>query len=82
MQDAGQGFYGNGERKDFDLTLFINNELDPTTADKLEMLPNFVWQSDLSGVGDDGAEHGEKRQGALCPILTKLLSWAGCLYRA
>lgn len=60
MQDARQGFYGDGEGKDFDLTAFINDELNATAADEFEMLADLVWQGDLSGVGDGGAEHGKK----------------------
>nr|WP_293103465.1 hypothetical protein [Moorena sp. SIOASIH] len=40
------------------MTVFVNNELDPTTADKVKMLPNFFGESDLPGIGNCCAEHG------------------------
>lgn len=60
MQDARQGFYGDIEGKDFDLTLFVNDELDSTAADEFKVLADLVWQGDLPGIGDGGAEHSEK----------------------
>jgi len=60
MQNARQGFYGDGEGKDLDLAALINDELNATAADELEVLADLVRQGDLPGVGDGGAEHGEK----------------------